>query len=57
MPCHISNLSAPNLFAHLEACVTLFDGTSTLEDALLSHWGFYLTSVDFFGLPLTCQGG
>jgi hypothetical protein len=41
MPCHIPYFWDLILFTHLEACVTLLEGTSTLEDALLTHEGFY----------------
>ena len=53
MPFHVTDLRMFNFFTQLEAHVTCFDGISTLEDALLSHWGFYLARVDLLGLSLT----
>jgi len=42
MPFHVPDLGVLNLFAHFEACFTLFTGTSTWED----EWGLLVACVD-----------
>jgi len=49
LPCHVLDFLELTLFTHFEACVTPFEGTSTLEVA----WRFHLEHVGLLEPSLT----